>query len=169
MVSNFSAAMPKPIYGITAHQSAVGASSTAQHVAGAVVIPANTILAGDRFVCNAIASFTSSGNPDISCLFRITDGTNTHTLIDLSETSAGVAAMFHASINLSCLTAGSSGKIDFAGFGLAANASVSGQSSDLTLKTDVDVTLQLVIQFDASNASNTVTVRELSARRFTNS
>ena len=90
-------------------------------------------------------------------------------MIDLSETSAGVAAMFHASINLSCLTAGSSGKIDFAGFGLAANASVSGQSSNQTLKTDVDVTLQLLIQFDASNVGNTVTVRELSARRFTNS
>jgi len=166
-MGRYNPAEPRRIYGITAHQSAVGSNSGAAHTAGSITIPANTIVAGDRFDLRMVASFTSAGTPNISCLFRISDGTNTHTLIDLSETSAAGAGAFHANIAMSCLTDGASGKIDSAGFGLAANASTQGTQTNVSLKTNVDVTVSVVIQFNQTNASNTVTVRELSALRIT--
>ncbi len=169
MGSNFSPATPIPLYGITAHQSAVGASSTGAAVAGSFTIPANTLVAGDRLSVRFVANTTAASTPNLSMLFRISDGSTTHTLMDLSKSSLGGTAMFFSDAHLSFLTVGSSGKVDWSATGLIVSSLSANAAQNESLDTTAQLTVDVRIQFNASNVGNTVTIRELSGIRHTNS
>ena len=152
-------------YGITGYGSATGASSTSAADAGTLVIAADTLVAGDRLRIHYMGNFTAASTPAMAVLFKISDGSNTHTLITASNASAASSGSNHGFVDATFLAVGSSGKIDWSGLAYTGSAMTAGAGVYQTLRTNADVTISVNIQFDASHASNTFTLRQLEATR----
>jgi len=101
----------------------------------------------------------------MAVLFKISDGSNTHTLITASNASAASSGSNHGFVDATFLAVGSSGKIDWSGLAYTGSAMTAGAGVYQTLRTNADVTISVNIQFDASHASNTFTLRQLEATR----
>jgi hypothetical protein len=152
---------------LTAYATAVGASSTAENATNkTLVIPANTLVAGDRIQMRYMGSFTAASTPAMDIKVKVTDDdSHSYTVFTNSNGSTGGSGVHFGIINLSFLAVGSTGRMDYFanGFGGAAATADGGVYKELD--TTTAITVSVTCQFDASNASNTFTLRELSAVR----
>ena len=153
---------------LASQSSAAGASSTSEVVADRVlVIPANTLAAGDRIQVRFAAILDSASSPQATVKLKITDAKgspNAYTLMTLTDASlSGAETAAGGVVNLSFLTVGSSGKLDSFGQGFIDTSDGGGAELDSAIDTTTNITISVSIQFDASNAGNGMILRELSA------
>jgi hypothetical protein len=154
--------------GITAYASAVGASSTAANVTNkTLVVPANTLVLGDRIQIRYMGSFTASGTPAMSITVKVVDDdSHSYTVFTNTNASAGSSGVHSGVINLSfALAVGSTGRMDYFANGYSGGGVTADGGAYKELDTTTAITVSVTCQFDASHSSNTFTLRELSAVR----
>jgi hypothetical protein len=152
---------------LTAYATVVGASSTAENATNkTLVVPANTLVLGDRIQIRYMGNFTAAATPAMSIKVKVTDDdSHTYTVFTNTNTSTASSGVNSGVINLSFLVAGATGRMDyfatgFTGAGMTADGGVYKE-----LDTTTAITVSVTCQFDASHSSNTFTLRELSAVR----
>ncbi|MFA6435396.1 MAG: hypothetical protein WCW52_11955, partial [Elusimicrobiales bacterium] len=151
------------LYANTAVSNAVSNTTTETNFNTAYTLPANSLTAGK--VIRILASGTigwSTGN----IILRVKLGT-TNILATATLTPTAGPYLWHTEANITCLTTGNPGTVEGQGITLLATSATDGvqaqmiNTASVSVDTTASQTVQLSAKWGTANASNTITLRQI--------